>query len=76
MEVTIEHRGYKRKGRGFTCKEIVEAGLSWREFAAMNLRCDMRRKTMYSDNVNYLKGLEKPVFKPKKKKAKPAPKNE
>ena len=75
MQVYVEHRGIKRKARGFTCKEIKEAGITCQQFCALKLPWDSRRKTTYKENVAYLKKLEKPA-EPKKstkpKAAKPA----
>ncbi len=64
----VEHRGTKRKARGFTCAEIKEAGITCQQFCALRLPWDSRRKTKYAENVAYLKKLEKPAEKPKKAK--------
>lgn len=72
QQAYVEHRGTKRKARGFTCAEIEEAGMTCQQFDALKLRWDSRRKTKYAENVAFLKKLEKPAEKPKK--AKPAKK--
>jgi len=63
MQVYVEHRGIKRKARGFTCKEIKEAGITCQQFCALKLPWDSRRKTAYKENIEYLKKLEKPAEK-------------
>jgi len=55
----IEHRGKKRKGRGYTAAEIIEAGLTIEDVQKNNIRMDPRRKTKYADNVKELKALKK-----------------
>ncbi len=68
MQVSVEHRGTKRKARGFSCAEIEEAGLTCQQFDMLKLPWDSRRKTKYTENVSYLKKLEKPAAKPAKAK--------
>ena len=56
----VVHRDLKRKGRGFTCEEAHEAGITTcQEFDALKLPWDPRRKTKYPENVAYLKSLVK-----------------
>ncbi len=71
----VIHRGIKRKARGFTCEEAEEAGIkTCQEFDALKLPWDSRRRTKYTENVAYLKKLEKPTAKPAKAKKPKAPK--
>ena len=71
----VVHRGVRRKGRGFTCEEAEEAGITTcQEFEALRFPWDSRRRTKYKENVDYLKSLSKPEAKPKKPKAEKAPK--
>jgi len=65
----VTHRGMHRKGKGFTCEEAHEAGITTCEqFDALKLPWDSRRKTKYAENVAYLKTLAKPEAKPAKAK--------
>jgi len=76
MDVMVVHGEQKRKGRGFSCKEIEEAGVSCEQFDKMKLPWDSRRRTSYKENVDMLKKMEKPKMAPKPanapKAAKPA----
>ncbi len=67
MNVTVEHRGKKRKGRGFSIPEVVEAGLTWVQCAQLKLRVDRNRKSSYKENVALLKDAAKNVPRQKKK---------
>jgi ribosomal protein L13E len=55
----VEHRGQKRKARGYTMKEIVEAGLTIEDLQKLRVQIDPRRKTKYPENVKELKALKK-----------------
>ena len=55
----VIHRNVKRKSRGFSCQEIIEAGMSCKKFDELKLHWDSRRKTKYAENVAYLKSLLK-----------------
>jgi len=57
--VVVEHRGHKRKSRGFSRKEIKEAGLTCQQFCKLKQQWDGRRKTSYKENVEELKKLAK-----------------
>jgi len=46
-----------REGRGFSLGELREAGLTPEEAAALGLRIDKRRKTVWPWNVEALKRL-------------------
>ncbi|MBW2969698.1 hypothetical protein KY309_01525 [Candidatus Woesearchaeota archaeon] len=65
MRATVEHRGKKRKARGYTAEEVFEAGLTCKQFEELRLQWDSRRKTKYKENIEQLKSLAKP--EPKKK---------
>ncbi len=72
MNIVVEHRGKKRKARGFSAGEIVEAKLSWTDCARLKLRMDPKRSTVYKENVKVLTELSKTApsaRKPKKTKA-------
>ncbi|QIW23566.1 50S ribosomal protein L13e [Sulfolobus sp. S-194] len=45
-------------GRGFSLKELKEAGLTVQEAKKLGVRIDKRRKTSYPENVEALKKLE------------------
>jgi len=55
----VEHRGHKRKARGYTAAEIVDAGLTIEDVQKLNICMDPRRKTNYKENVKALKELKK-----------------
>lgn len=55
---TVNHRGKKRKARGYTAAEIVEAGLTVQDLAKHKLRMDPNRRTTYAENVKELKKLK------------------
>ena len=64
----VTHNGQRRKARGFSCAEIVEAGLTCQQYDALRLQWDSRRSSSYKENVETLKKLEKPVLKAKAQK--------
>ena len=57
--------GRPRRGRGFSNEETVKAGLTIAEARSMGLIVDIRRKTVYPENVDalkqYMKDLEELV---------------
>jgi len=59
MQAQVTHRKIKRKARGFSCKEIIEAGMSCKQFDEFKLHWDPMRKTKYAENITYLKSLVK-----------------
>lgn len=73
MKAIVDHRGQRRKARGFSVAEAVEAGLTWQDCARFKVRLDPKRSTSYKENVKTLKELVKSVpaakKKPKKTKA-------
>lgn len=59
----------KREGRGFSLKEIKEAGINIQRARKLGFLVDRRRKTVYDENIKKLKELLKPAKKkPVKKK--------
>jgi len=52
-----------RRGRGFSREEIQQAGLTIEDARKMGLMVDLRRKTVYPENIDglkqYMKDLEK-----------------
>lgn len=73
MNVTVTHRGVPRKAKGFSCREVMDAGLDCTQFESLKLPYDMRRSTSYKENVAALKELSKNVA-PKKPAKTPAKK--
>ncbi|MEM3154901.1 MAG: hypothetical protein QW165_05065 [Candidatus Woesearchaeota archaeon] len=65
----VIHRGVRKKARGFSCGEIIQAGMTCQQFDSLKLPWDSMRKSKYPENVEYLKKLEKPAAKFKKPKA-------
>lgn len=49
------HSGVHRKGRGFSCKEVVDAGLSCDQAVEMRIRFDGKRRSSHTENVEMLK---------------------
>ena len=49
------HQGAHRKGRGFSCKEVVDAGLSCDQAVEMNIKLDGKRRSSHKENVEMLK---------------------
>ena len=59
----------KREGRGFSLKEIKEAGINIQRARKLGFLVDRRRKTVYDENIKKLKELLKTAKKkPVKKK--------
>ena len=57
--------GKQRYGRGFSRGEVREAGLSLKEALKLKIPIDLRRKTVYKENVAAIKEFlesEKPVL--------------
>ena len=52
---TSTRRPRPRKGRGFSLKEIKDAGLTPQEAKTLRLTIDVRRKTSHTENVEVLK---------------------
>ena len=61
-KATVEHRGHKRKAKGYTCEEMKEAGMTCAQFDDLQLHWDSRRKTKYAENVKHLKSLLKRII--------------
>ena len=59
MKITVEHRGITRKAKGFSGKEIMDAGINCHSFCSLKLPFDMRRETSYKENVAALKEAAK-----------------
>ena len=62
--------GKQRYGRGFSRGEVREAGLSLKEALKLKIPIDLRRKTVYKENVAVIKEFlegEKPVLSSKKR---------
>ncbi|MEA1993059.1 MAG: ribosomal protein L13e [Euryarchaeota archaeon] len=61
----------KREGRGFSLKEIKEAGIDVHKARKLGFLVDKRRKTSYEENVQKIRDLLTPAKeKPAKKKVK------
>ncbi|MHA1148891.1 MAG: ribosomal protein L13e [Promethearchaeota archaeon] len=61
---------YIRKARGFSLKEIIEAGKNIYLLKQLGIDIDYRRKSSYNSNVDALKKLRAPKDKKTKKKKK------
>ncbi|MFX0169029.1 MAG: ribosomal protein L13e [Candidatus Hodarchaeota archaeon] len=83
-EIQTPQTGEIRSGRGFSLKELKDAGISLADARWMAIPIDSRRKTKHENNVNALKdyikrlktlrkGAKKPVPKPKAEKPAPVP---
>ncbi|MUN29170.1 ribosomal protein L13e [Sulfuracidifex metallicus] len=48
----------EKEGRGFSLGEISKAGLTKSEIRILNVRVDIRRKSVYDSNVEALKKLK------------------
>ncbi|MFW9989116.1 MAG: ribosomal protein L13e [Candidatus Odinarchaeota archaeon] len=59
---------HKRKGSGFSLKEIKDAGKNIQLLKSLNIKIDYFRKSAYATNIETLKSLEEPKVKKKKKK--------
>lgn len=55
----VVHRGHRRKSRGFSTAEMVEAGLTCEQSCELNLPWDPKRKSVNAENLKYLKSLAK-----------------
>jgi large subunit ribosomal protein L13e len=60
-----------RKGRGFSLKELQEAGITLTQAKKLGIAVDRRRKSLHKENVEELKRIaaQKPAPKKKEKKA-------
>ena len=52
-------KGKKRKGRGFSLEELKLVGISLNEAKKLKIYIDKRRKSVYEENVEFLKKLKK-----------------
>lgn len=82
-DIRAPQTGKTRRGRGFSLKELKDAGVSQEDARWMAIPIDTRRKTQYAENVTalkeYMKRIKKlgkptkaPKPKPKVEKPKPA----
>jgi len=55
MQAMIMHDGVARAGRGFSCKELVEADLTCEQAYALKVPMDRFRKSSHKANVELLK---------------------
>ncbi len=51
-------KGKKRKGKGFSLEELKLAGISVKEAKKLKIYIDKRRKSVYEENVEFLKKLK------------------
>ncbi len=56
--------GKMKQGRGFSPKELVEAGVTRVQAKEMGLPVDNRRRTTHKDNVDAIKAHAKAEVKP------------
>ena len=73
-EIHAPQSGEPRKGRGFSLKELKDAGIGLADARWMAIPIDSRRKTNHSENVQLLKEYMKRIKKLDKSVKKPAPK--
>jgi len=73
VRINYNNMHKKRNGRGFSRKELVEAGLSVDEALWIGIPVDVKRKTLYEENVetissmlDYIKELQKEYEEQKK----------
>jgi len=65
-----ENRRSMREGRGFSLRELREAGLAIHDARRLGILVDGRRASLYPENVETLKKVsQKPIPKPSQKKA-------
>lgn len=55
MEAKVTHQGVHRKARGFSCKEVVDAGLTCHQAVELNIKWDPNRRSSHKENVDMLK---------------------
>jgi large subunit ribosomal protein L13e len=58
MFPVVISKGKKRKGRGFSLEELKLAGISIKEAKKLKIYIDKRRKSVYEENVKFLKKLK------------------
>lgn len=65
---TPAQRSRPRSGRGFSLKEIKEAGLTPHDAGRLKVPIDKRRKTAHPKNIQMLKEQYEPLISPAKTK--------
>jgi large subunit ribosomal protein L13e len=55
----VKHKGVTREGKGFSLKELKEAGLTIDLAKKLNIAIDKRRSSLRKENVETLKELIK-----------------
>ncbi len=55
----VKHKGVTREGRGFSLKELEEAGLTIDKAKKLNIAIDKRRSSLRKENVEKLRELLK-----------------
>jgi len=58
MFPVVISKGKKRKGRGFSLEELKLARISIKEAKKLKIYIDKRRKSVYEENVKFLKKLK------------------
>jgi len=71
MKPEIKSRTKKRKGKGYSIKELVDANIDTKDLPKLGIRIDPRRKTIYPKNIESLKELKELLKKPKAPDKKP-----
>jgi len=71
IKAVVKRKRKTREGKGFNKEELKEVGLSFKQALKLRIPIDIRRSTIYKENVKKLKillrrDLEKPVKKQKK----------
>ena len=56
--IVIGGKNKKRKGKGFSLKELKEANLDIKKAKAFKIPIDKRRKSAHKENIEFLKNLK------------------
>jgi len=68
MVISPSNNAFLRKGKGFSLKEISQAGKTVQELDKLNIRIDFLRKSARQENIESLKNLKSPKTHAKKRK--------
>jgi large subunit ribosomal protein L13e len=66
---TVKRWNEERKGRGYSLKELDEAGIDFRIALKRGMRVDKLRRSVHKVNINQLKAAAEMIEPAKKKKA-------
>lgn len=57
--IVFKKGGKQRYGRGFSREELKKTGLGFKEALKLGIPVDFRRRTIYEENINAIKGFLK-----------------